>query len=383
MVNSTSTICEQLFCDSVIDNDEQKFVEKTMTMNFDNKQQEQQQESDNDNVYRRQIVWRNVIAMTILHLMAIYSYIYFGLDRRITWYVLFWPDILARISALGVLAGSHRLWSHRSYRARLPLRIFLMILQTMALQNDIYDWCRDHRLHHKHSDTNADPYNARRGFFFSHMGWLMVRKHPDVIRKGKTIDLTDVWADPVVRFQRRFYIPLVLLIWGILPTYFCHYVTGYTMVDCFLGAVIVRYVLSLHYAWLVNSAAHLYGYKMYDQSMEPRENRMVVYASMGEGYHNYHHTFPWDYSASEHGWSECFNITTAFIDLCVWLGLAYGRKKANEKIIQKRIERTGNRDYYRKYYGPGTLADYSLGILSSYGFLFITWTLRYLINGQL
>ena len=94
-------------------------------------------------------------------------------------------DFFARFASMGVLAGSHRLWAHRSYKARLPLRIVLMIMQTMSLQNDIYDWCRDHRLHHKHSDTNADPYNARRGFFFSHMGWLLVRKHPNVIRKGE------------------------------------------------------------------------------------------------------------------------------------------------------------------------------------------------------
>ena len=59
-----------------------------------------------------------------------------------------------------------------------------MIMQTMALQNDIYEWCRDHRTHHKFSETDADPHNSRRGFFFAHIGWLLVRKHPEVIRKG-------------------------------------------------------------------------------------------------------------------------------------------------------------------------------------------------------
>lgn len=119
-------------------------------------------------------------------------------------------------------AGAHRLWAHRTYSAKLPLRILLMILQTIALQNDIYDWvlflfvqicclfkknfylqCRDHRVHHKFTDTDADPHNSTRGFFFSHMGWLMLRKHPQVTEKGKTVDLSDVLADPVVRFQRK------------------------------------------------------------------------------------------------------------------------------------------------------------------------------------
>ena len=54
----------------------------------------------------------------------------------------------------------------------------------MALQNDIYEWSRDHRVHHKFSETNADPHNANRGFFFSHMGWLLLKKHNDVKEKG-------------------------------------------------------------------------------------------------------------------------------------------------------------------------------------------------------
>lgn len=70
-------------------------------------------------------------------------------------------------------------------------------------QNTIWEWTRDHRQHHKYSDTDADPHNANRGFFFSHAGWLMMRKHPAVIAKGKNIDMSDVEADPLVRFQRK------------------------------------------------------------------------------------------------------------------------------------------------------------------------------------
>lgn len=71
-------------------------------------------------------------------------------------------------------------------------------------QNHIYEWVRDHRVHHKFTDTNADPHNAQRGFFFSHMGWLLVRKHPDVISKGAMIDMSDLDKDPVIIWQRRY-----------------------------------------------------------------------------------------------------------------------------------------------------------------------------------
>jgi stearoyl-CoA desaturase (delta-9 desaturase) len=58
-------------------------------------------------------------------------------------------------------------------------------------------------VHHKFSETDADPHNATRGFFFSHMGWLLVRKHPDVKVKGKAIDMSDLEADPLLKFQKK------------------------------------------------------------------------------------------------------------------------------------------------------------------------------------
>lgn len=105
---------------------------------------------------------------------------------------------------MGVTCGAHRLWAHRTYKAKLPLRLFLMICQTTMLQNDIHEWVRDHRVHHKFTDTDADPHNSRRGFFFSHIGWLMLRKHKDVFEKGKTVDMSDIDADPIVTFQRKY-----------------------------------------------------------------------------------------------------------------------------------------------------------------------------------
>jgi stearoyl-CoA desaturase (delta-9 desaturase) len=76
-------------------------------------------------------------------------------------------------------------------------------LLPILFQNSIYEWSRDHRVHHKFSETDADPHNAKRGFFFSHMGWLLVKKHPDVRDKGKTVDMSDLEKDFVVVFQHR------------------------------------------------------------------------------------------------------------------------------------------------------------------------------------
>lgn len=103
---------------------------------------------------------------------------------------------------MGVTAGAHRLWSHRSYKATMPLQILLMVFLSMANQRATH-WVRDHRLHHKHSDTDADPHNATRGFLYSHIGWLFVRKHPEVKKRGKQINLSDLFNNPVLIFQHK------------------------------------------------------------------------------------------------------------------------------------------------------------------------------------
>jgi stearoyl-CoA desaturase (Delta-9 desaturase) len=77
------------------------------------------------------------------------------------------------MGSFGISSGAHRLWAHRSYKATMALKVMLLFFQTIALQNSVIEWVRDHRVHHKFSDTNADPHNSNRGFFFSHMGWLL------------------------------------------------------------------------------------------------------------------------------------------------------------------------------------------------------------------
>ena len=152
-----------------------------------------------------------------------------------------------RWKGLGITAGAHRLWSHRAYKARVPLRIFLMLLNALSLQNDIYAWSRDHRMHHKFSETDADPHNSNRGFFFSHVGWLMCKKHPELVRKGKTLDCSDLLKDPVVVFQRKYYAPLVLLMCFTVPTVIPVWGWGESILNALFVCGFYRYCYTLHW----------------------------------------------------------------------------------------------------------------------------------------
>ncbi|OTF71385.1 hypothetical protein BLA29_004013 [Euroglyphus maynei] len=167
--------------------------------------------------YRMEIVWRNIFLMITLHMASVYG-AYLGIFHARYLTVMF-NYLYLILTGLGITAGAHRLWAHRSYEATKSARILLMLLNCGALQNDIHEWSRDHRVHHKFSETDADPHNSRRGFFFAHIGWLMCRKHPDVREKGRTVSMKDIADDPVVQFQRRYYKPLAALFTFILPSY--------------------------------------------------------------------------------------------------------------------------------------------------------------------
>jgi stearoyl-CoA desaturase (delta-9 desaturase) len=147
------------------------------------------------------IVWRNVAWMIFLHVSAVYGCYLAIVSAK--WATVGFAMVLYFMAGMGITAGVHRLWAHRAFKANLPLRIILMLFNTIAHQDCAMHWARDHRVHHKYSETDADPHNSKRGFFFSHVGWLMVRKHPEVINKGKAIDISDLEADGVLQFQKK------------------------------------------------------------------------------------------------------------------------------------------------------------------------------------
>ncbi|XP_055904309.1 acyl-CoA Delta-9 desaturase-like [Eupeodes corollae] len=285
------------------------------------------------------LVWRNILAFGYLHLAAVY-----GLWLMLTsakWATIGFVVVLYFVSVLGITAGAHRLWAHRSYKAKWPLRLILIIFNTIAFQDAAYHWARDHRVHHKFSETDADPHNATRGFFFSHVGWLLCKKHPDVKAKGKGLDISDLKADPILMFQKNHYMKLMPLACFVLPTLIPMVFWNESFLNSWFVATMFRWCILLNVTWCVNSAAHAFGYRSYDASINPSENVGVAIFALGEGWHNYHHVFPWDYKTAEWG-NYSMNITTAFIDFFAKIGWAYDLKTVSKEVIERRVKRTGD-----------------------------------------
>ncbi|CAL8118607.1 unnamed protein product [Orchesella dallaii] len=286
-----------------------------------------------------EIVWRNVFLIGYIHVAGIYG-LYLSLAGHIYLKTFIFQVLLTYLTTFGVTLGTHRLWAHKCYKASLPLRVLLMVIQTAACQNSIHEWCRDHRVHHKFTETNADPHNAKRGFFFAHVGWLLCKKHDDVKTKGKTVYMADLESDPVVMFQKKYFVPLTTVACFLIPWFVPVIFWGEDVLRSWHVSM-MRYIIILNVTWCVNSVAHIWGDKPYDKNINPVENKFVAVMTSGEGWHNYHHTFPWDYKAAELP-SYGANMSAVLIDLFAKIGWAYELKTVPEKMIQARVARTGD-----------------------------------------
>ncbi|XP_055943916.1 acyl-CoA Delta(11) desaturase-like isoform X1 [Argiope bruennichi] len=300
---------------------------------------EKQENQLNTKRYEIKIVWSQVAYIVFFHVTALYG-IYLCFTST-CWKTIFFALALWRITiSIGLLA-IHRFWSHRAFKAKLPLQIFMCIFTFALGQGSIFSWCRDHRVHHKYVDTSADPYNIKRGFFFAHIGWLMCRKHPDVLESGNKLPMDDLRADPVVRFNRKYYHPMWILFCFILPTIIPVYFWEEKWVDAYCVAAVLKYMLQLHSVFCINSVAHMYGYRPFDKKIEARESFFAESVQPGEGSHNYHHAFPRDYRTKELIFSLSFS--RFFVDFMAAIGQAYDLKLSSDDLIKVRKLKSGDR----------------------------------------
>ena len=276
------------------------------------------------------INWLNTVFLLGSPLVAVLGTYYWLATDGFSWSIMMLAFAFWWITGLGITMGYHRLLSHRSYKAHPIIKAILLIAGGSAVQNSALKWCNDHRVHHGKVDTPEDPYNINEGFFFAHMGWILLKSDISDYKYSR-----DLLNDKMVMLQDKYYMPMIIFFSFLLPG-----ILGHFIADSFLGgfffAGFARIVIVHHGTFFINSLCHVLGSRPYDRDQTARDSWITALFTFGEGYHNYHHTFQSDYRNGIK-WYH-FDPGKWLIKALSYTGLAFDlRKVKQEDIIAKMI----------------------------------------------
>ena len=237
-----------------------------------------------------------LIGTLFLTLTAMPLYLwYFGIN----WFHFAVFAVLLVATGFSITLGYHRLFSHKTFQAKLPLRLFILIFGAAAFENSVLLWASEHRRHHKHVDHDDDPYNISKGFFHAHIGWLLFKLWPE----PPFDNVADLKKDPLVMWQHRHIHSLAVLVSFILPTLLGMLWDGWIgALGGFLIGGVAKVVVLQHGTFLINSACHTIGRQPYSTRCSARDSFLMALLTFGEGYHNYHHEFQHDYRNGVKPW---------------------------------------------------------------------------------
>jgi stearoyl-CoA desaturase (delta-9 desaturase) len=256
------------------------------------------------------------------------------------WHLMTQPQVVAPFVAcvalylmcgLSITAGYHRLFSHRTYKASTLAKVILAVVGSANWQNSIIEWASDHRRHHRFVDTDNDPYDARRGFWWSHMGWIMFRGR----HHGDLSNVKDLVKDPVCDWQHKYYWPISIA-FNVGVTVGLGFLTD-NVLGMVIWAGLVRVVIVHHTTFFINSWAHMFGDQPYSDQNTAKDSTMLAFFTHGEGYHNYHHAFETDYRNGRM-WYH-YDPGKWLIAFMSYIGMAWDlRRIPDDMVLRRRFE---------------------------------------------
>ncbi len=238
--------------------------------------------------------WDIVAGIAVIHAGALLA------PWTFTWSA-FWVFVVLQFATglLGVTLCYHRLLAHRSFRVPKWLEYFLTLCGSLAVQGGPIKWVATHRVHHAYSDRASDPHTPQRGFWWAHMLWLFA--YDELFDEPENVKrfASDLSRDPVHRWIEA------TMAWQSVGLGVLLYALG--GLPWLVWGLFFRTAFVYHATWLVNSAAHLWGYQSFDTNEGSRNNWWVALVSYGEGWHNNHHAY---LHSAAHGlrWWE-FDVT--------------------------------------------------------------------------
>lgn len=240
--------------------------------------------------------------------------------------------VLYFITGMSITAGYHRLFAHKAYDANPFVKFLFLMFGAAAFQNSVLKWAADHRLHHNKVDSEEDPYAIQEGFFYAHMGWVILKKNSDIKEKYAR----DFLNDKMIMWQHKYYLPICVLMGLVFPA-----VLGEVLCGSWLGGLAVggfaRLVVVHHCTFFINSLCHCVGTTPYTDTNSAKDSWFMALFTFGERYHNFHHYFQADYRNGIR-WYH-FDPTKWLIRMLHFVGLTSKLKlTSQEKILAARMQ---------------------------------------------
>ena len=244
--------------------------------------------------------------------------------------LIFASLLLYSVSGLAITVGYHRFYSHKTFKLNGIAEFLTISAGNLTAAGTVLEWAHDHRLHHKYVDTDRDPYNIKKGFWWAHFIWLFFRR-----QSWDQNIIKDLANNRLVMFQQRFYVALMFGT-NIAAILIVGWLTG-DYPGAFVFAFLLRMFLVHHCMFFINSLAHFFGSKPYSTEHTGVNNWIISFLTFGEGYHNFHHTFAYDYRNGVR-WYQ-FDPSKILIWCMGKLGLASELKRAKKYRIFQRLIR--------------------------------------------
>lgn len=232
--------------------------------------------------------WPSIVFLAAISVIALVGcplyLVRFGIRAETGW--LFLGMCAATVTA--ITAGYHRLYAHGAYQANPIYQFFMLALGSATFQQSALKWASLHRTHHQFTDTERDPYNIKKGFFYAHMGWILF-----YLRSIDYSNVKDLEKSALVMHQHRHFQWWAIGFGVLLPALIG---AAYGSVwEALLFGVAARMFVVFQITFFINSFAHTYGSAPFGEETSARNNWVGAFLTGGEGYHNFHHRFPSDY----------------------------------------------------------------------------------------
>ncbi|MDC0088198.1 fatty acid desaturase [Akkermansiaceae bacterium] len=291
----------------------------------------------------KRVNWVTSIFLVTTALMALTVVPVYLFKNGIDWFQFSMFFFYAVATTMSITLGYHRLYSHLAFKAKWPVRLFVLLFGACAFENSCKDWTSDHRTHHKHVDHDEDPYDISKGFMWAHIGWLIFKIKPE----EPVNNVNDLLKDRLCMLQHKYVHWIGFILGGVVPTliaYFMAPVMGADPLTYALGGFllsgVLRIVIVQHCTFFINSLCHTIGKRPYNTENSARDSAIMAVFTCGEGYHNYHHAFQHDYRNGVKPWQ--FDPTKWMIWTLSKLGLTSGlRRVSDDKILLAEMREAG------------------------------------------